>query len=254
MPGSTQTSSPSLANRRRSGSAPRARPARRRSPRRRWRTPGRDGAAGAELDDPDAALELVVARRDRHAAEDRGLADLRQADERQAAVEGQAAGVAGQRGHVSRRPVARSTRTSRAHARVEHPEAAVVPARRVRHGQTRASPPRREATSSRRRCRCAACRQPPGVSVCAIAVTKRGRSVPHRQAVEVAAVLRRPARDERRPPARHEAVARVEAGQAGEQRVDEPQVRLAVGVVPQAISWPWIAPVTIEERGRQQAS
>ena len=52
-------------------------------------------------------------------------------------------------------------------------------------------------------------------------------SVSHRQAVEVAAVLRGQLGDERRPPARHEAVAGVEAGQAGEQGVDDPQVRLA---------------------------
>ena len=52
-------------------------------------------------------------------------------------------------------------------------------------------------------------------------------SVAHRQTVEVAAVLRGQLGDERRPPARHEAVAGVEAGQAGEQGVDDPQVRLA---------------------------
>ena len=53
-------------------------------------------------------------------------------------------------------------------------------------------------------------------------------SVDHRQAVQVAAVLGRERADERRPPARHEAVRVVERGQAGEARVDDPQLAARV--------------------------
>ena len=50
------------------------------------------------------------------------------------------------------------------------------------------------------------------------------RAVGHGQAVEVAAVLGRQGREERRPPARHEAVPAVERAQAAEGRVDQPQL------------------------------
>ena len=63
--------------------------------------------------DADAALQLVAPLGDRHAAEGRRLADLRQADERVRAEQRQPAGEAGQLGHVSHRPVAGSTTTSR---------------------------------------------------------------------------------------------------------------------------------------------
>ena len=50
------------------------------------------------------------------------------------------------------------------------------------------------------------------------------RAVGHGQAVEVAAVLGGQGREERRPPARHEAVPAVERAQAAEGRVDQPQL------------------------------
>src|SRR4051794_40442788 len=63
---------------------------------------GRDGVAGRELDDPDAALELVVVLRDGGSAEDGGLADLREPHEGQTVVDREAAGVARQdRDHLT---------------------------------------------------------------------------------------------------------------------------------------------------------
>ncbi len=65
-------------------------------------------------------------------------------------------------------------------------------------------------------------RQPPWV----IGFAQRGDelrpAVDHRQAVEMAAVFGRQAGDERRPPARVEAVVGVERAEAAEAGVDQP--------------------------------
>ena len=58
----------------------------------------RHGVAGLEVDDPHAADALFEPLDQRDAAEDGGLADLRQADERQRSEEREAAGEAGQLG------------------------------------------------------------------------------------------------------------------------------------------------------------
>ena len=50
------------------------------------------------------------------------------------------------------------------------------------------------------------------------------RAVRHGQAVQVAAILGGQRGEERRPPARHEAVPAVERAQAAEGRVDQPQL------------------------------
>ena len=113
---------------------------------------------------------------------------------------------------------------------VEHPELPVVPARRVRHRQARGHDLAARHVEHRAGRRPCCSRQPPAVSVWAMHGDERGRPVAHRQPVEVAAVLAGELRDERRPPPRHEAVRRVEADQAGEQRVDDPQVGLAGGI------------------------
>ena len=136
---------------------------------------GRHGAAGAEVDDPDAALELVAVRRDRHAAEDRRLADLRQARRTRGRRGTPGRGCSpGTRGHVSRVPVARSTSSSRARARSPAPRAG----RRASAASAAwpdpcvtASPP---ATSSTAPLSLRACRQPPGSSLGAITVTYAG--------------------------------------------------------------------------------
>ena len=72
------------------------------------------------------------------------------------------------------------------------------------------------------------------------------------QAVEVAAVLRGQRRDERRPPARHEAVGVAPRAQAGEARVDEPQL----GVVPAGIGPGHLVDLDVagaDRRARQEA-
>ena len=80
------------------------------------------------------------------------------------------------------------------------------------------------ATSIRQPLRTLFSRQPCGVSVSARAVTYSRRAVGHGQAVEVAAIVGRQRREERRPPARHEAVPAVERAQAAEGRIDQPQL------------------------------
>src|SRR4051812_35551343 len=52
-------------------------------------------------------------------------------------------------------------------------------------------------------------------------------TVIHCKSVEMAAVFAGEVRDERRPPARHEAVAFVKRSETGKERVDDPQI--AVG-------------------------
>ena len=112
------------------------------------------------------------------------------------------------------------------HAGVEDEQVPVVPARRVRHGQSRGH--RLTGGHVEHGAAVVAHLAPPTRFIGGCHHGDEGRgSVSHRQAVEVTAVLRGQLGDERRPPARHEAVAGVEAGQAGEESVDDPQVRLA---------------------------
>ena len=159
-----------------------------------------------QVHDADAALQLRPPLGDRHAAERRGLADLRQADEGEAARAGPG------------RACSRAVRSPSPPGRwPDRPAPAAPP--RSRSIQTRPPWTRGEcgmakpratvwplATSIRQPLVALSGRQPCGVSVSARAVTYCGRPVGHRQAVEVAAVLGRQGRDERRPPARHEAV------------------------------------------------
>ena len=188
-------------------------------------------SAGADLDDSDAALELVVVRGDRCTAEDGGLPDPRQAHEGQSRVEGESSRIAR---HALRRwcgsPVAMSTCSS-----LPMPELRTYRLSLCQRGECGMSRPvvtvSPEATSRTSPLSFRDLRQPPGSSLAAMAVTNAGAPRSHGQAVQVAPVLRGQLRDERRPPARHEAVARIEAGQAGEQRVDDPQVRLVTRVV-----------------------
>jgi hypothetical protein len=66
---------------------------------------GREGGAGGDVDEADAALELFLIGRDGGGAEDGGLADPGEADEGEVAVEGEPAGVAGDGGDGARCPV-----------------------------------------------------------------------------------------------------------------------------------------------------
>ena len=93
-----------------------------------------------------------------------------------------------------------------AHAGVEDEQAALVPARRVRHRQSRGH--RLTGGHVEHGAAVVAGLAPPTGFVRVSHHGDEGRGpVSHRQAIEVAAVLRRQLGDERRPPARHEAVA-----------------------------------------------
>ena len=164
--------------------------------------------------------------RDRCAAEGGRLADLRQPDEGEVAMEGQSARVA--RDGRDRLSASRGQvdTLEQAHAGVEDEQASLVPARRVRHRQSRGH--RLTGGHVEHGAAVVADHAPPTRFVGGSHHGDEGRgSVAHRQAVQVTAVLRGQPGDERRPPARHEAVAGGEAGQAGEEGVDDPQVRLA---------------------------
>jgi hypothetical protein len=89
---------------------------------------GCEGGAGGDVDDADAALELVVVRRDGGGAEDRGLADPGEADEGEVAVEGESAGVAGNRGDGVPVAGAGVDVFEEAEAGVEDEQGVVVPA------------------------------------------------------------------------------------------------------------------------------
>ena len=73
----------------------------------------------------------------------------------------------------------------------------------------------------------------------------------HRYSVQVAAILGRERRHERRLPARHEAVVPIERCRVHENRV---LTNHSSSPAAQAISWIWTLPVTWHERGRKQAS
>ncbi len=117
--------------------------------------------------------------------------------------------------------------TRRAAAGFEHPQAIVVPARRVRHRQAA-----RDHLVGGHVDEDAAVALVLAPALRLVGLAQRGQvarlAALHRQAVEVAAVLRRVVRDEARPPARHEAGFRIQRAQAGEQRVHEPQVAVLV--------------------------
>ena len=130
--------------------------------------------------------------RDRCAAEDGGLADPRQAHEGEVAVEGQSARVA--RDGRDRLAVSggQVDALEPTHAGVEDEQVPVVPARRVRHGQSRGH--RLTGGHVEHGAAVVAHLAPPTRFVGACHHGDEGRgSVSHRQAVQVAAVLRRPA-------------------------------------------------------------
>ena len=115
-----------------------------------------------------------------------------------------------------------STRASVAVARLEHPQPAVVPPRRVRHRE-----PGGDRLSQRD-----VEHDPAGLAltpaVPAVGPAQGGHvlgpPVDHGEAVEVAAVLRGERGNERRPPTRHEAVVGRRSGKAREARVDRPEL------------------------------
>jgi hypothetical protein len=68
----------------------------------------------------------------------------------------------------------------------------------------------------------------PRATVWPLATSIRQPLVRHGQAVQVAAVVGRQRREERRPPARHKAVLAIERTQAAEGRVDQPEFPLTL--------------------------
>ena len=111
----------------------------------------------------------------------------------------------------------------RAGPRLADPEPPGVPARRVGHRQ-----PAREDLAAGHVDQDAAVRLvlAPAADGVGIAQRRRvaGPAVDHRQAVQMAPIGGLEGRDERRPPARHEAVRPVERAEAGESGVDEPEL------------------------------
>jgi len=187
--------------------------------------------AARQVDHADAALQLGMPFGDRHAAEDGGLADPRQADEREVAVEGETPREPGNRRNLGPLTGVAIDRLERAQPRVEHQQAVAIPARRVGHRKTAG-----EHLAARHVEHAAGVvlLGAPAAALVGLGERRdeRRAAVAHRDAVEVAAILAGEPADERRPPAGNEAVARVEIGKAGEARVDDPQLRLAVAVGP----------------------
>ena len=197
----------------------------------------------------DPAHKLVMALGDRDAAEDRCLPDPRQADEGEIRVAGETARVTGHRCDLLAFAVVRVHSLDPAVARVEDQQLVAVPTRRVRHRQSLAQD---LSVCDVQNGPGAVFVRAPACGLVAAAEHRHGRraTVAHREPVEVAAVLCGETGDERRTPAGHEAVIGMQVRQAGEQRVDDPQVGLPLSPEPQASSWHWIAPVTVAERAR----
>ncbi len=209
---------------------------RRRAGRRRRRSPARDPRSAGSRIVPERrstihtphwrSLQTVGHRQ---VGERRGLADLREADERGVADEGQPAREPGQFGDDLDRPAAgrrRTARPSRTPAATAAPDASAASGASTARRSPSRSRPRRSAP--RRRPCARASRRPVGGA--------QGGDVGHpvvadRQAVEVAAVLGRQRGDERRRPARDEAVGGVERGQAGERGGHQPQLTSGEGQV-----------------------
>ena len=84
---------------------------------------------------PTPHLSSLAPLGDRDAAESGGLPDLRQPDERKRPGEGQAAGIARQRGHVIMPAAGRVDPHEPSHTRVEQPDLAAVHPRRMGHGE-----------------------------------------------------------------------------------------------------------------------
>ena len=122
---------------------------------------------------------------------------------------------------ASTRPVAGSTSTQPPGPRLQQPEPAVVPARRVRHRQAAGHD---LAAGHVDQAAAAGLVRPPAAGGVGLAQggDVPGPAVHQGQAVEVAAVLGGQGGDERRPPPGHEAVVGVQRTQAGEPGVDRP--------------------------------
>ena len=183
-----------------------------------------DLATGGKMDDSHSADAFLVLQSSRNgdAAEDGGLADLRKSHEREVAVEAQAACEAVELADWFVAAVREVDGSQAAIAGLQQPQASVVPARGVRHGE---SLPHDLAAGDVDQHTAVLFVFSPAVWRIRnrMAGHEGGESVAHRQAIQVAAVLRAETRDELRPPARHEAMVRVQSTQAREQRVDEPE-------------------------------
>src|SRR3954453_10973717 len=96
----------------------------------------RDRGPGADVDDPEPALELLGVRRDRHPTEDDALTDPRQPDEGEIVVKGQAAGVSRKYRDILAVSGGRINPFQPTHAGVQDEQVPVVPARRMRHRES----------------------------------------------------------------------------------------------------------------------
>jgi hypothetical protein len=161
-----------------------------------------------------------------------------ESDEREVAVEREAAQVAGAEGERHEAAGVEVDMAELAGAGIEQPQPVPVPARRVRHRQAggddlAAGDVDDDATVG--------AMVAPAVDDVGLADRGdvRRSAVLHRQSVEVAAILGREPAEERRAPERLEAVRLGERRQAAEEGVDEDQP--AVGV--DAMSWMSRSPV-----------
>src|SRR3954451_2635821 len=186
----------------------------------------RDGGAGADVDDPETALELLGVGRDRYPTEDDGLSHPRQPHEGKILVERESAGVSGKDRNVLAVSGGWVDPFQPPHAGVQDEQVPVVPAGGVRHSESGRDDLARGHVQNAATVVAGRAPSARGVGCRQDRHVRRG-AVPHREAVQMTPVLGREGGDERRPPAWDEAVAAVEAGQAREEGVDHPQVRFA---------------------------
>ena len=184
----------------------------------------RHGAPVADVDDPHAAGALLQLIDERDVAEDCALADLREADECEVAVEVYAAREAGQPGDAGRAAGPRIDDGDGADAGFQNPKTPRVEARRVRHAKARADclaalDIEEEAAAGFVLPPAAGRVRPAEAGHVFHAVADDGH------AVQVAAILRRVGGDEIGTPARDEAVLPIKSAEAGEARVHRPDLR-----------------------------
>ncbi len=184
-----------------------------------------DDVAGGDVDDPDTALAFAAGLADGDTAEDSSFADLREADEGELAVEFEASGKAGQLGNnlrLSRFEIVGAEATV---AGFQIPQMPGVETRGVWHAEAvehdfaggdvedgaaveLVSAPAFRGVRGR------------------VAADVGGHAVAHGEAVEMAAVLGGEGVDERRFPARDEAMVAVEGAEAGEPGIYGPELAI----------------------------